>query len=50
MGLILRGIWKVFFAWMPIDLQVVFGALVALALIILVIRVIGMILDAIPLS
>lgn len=48
MGMIISAIWKVFFAWMPIDLQVVFGALVALALIILVIRVIGMILDAIP--
>lgn len=42
------AIWSVFFAWLPLELQVAFGAMVAFALIVLVIKVIGMILDAIP--
>lgn len=48
MAQLINAIWSLFFAWMPIELQVAFGALVALAMIILLIKVIGMILDAIP--
>lgn len=48
MGTLVNAIWTLFFDWMPLELQVAFGALIALALIILLIRVIGMILDAIP--
>ena len=41
-------IWTVFFGWMPLSLQILFGAFVVIAVLIMVIKVIGLILDAIP--
>lgn len=43
-----KYIWGYFFAWMPIGLQIVFGAFIALAVIVTVIKVVALILDAIP--
>ena len=43
-----RCIWSCFFAWMPFSLQVVFGAVVVIAVVVMVIRLIALIMDAIP--
>lgn len=48
MATLVSYIWSMFFAWMPLSLQIVFGAIVAIALVVLVIRVVAMIWDAIP--
>lgn len=48
MASLVNGIWTIFFGWMPIGLQLAFGAIVAIAVIVLVLRVIALILDAIP--
>lgn len=45
---LVRYIWSMFFAWMPVSLQIVFGAIVAISLIVLIIRVIALLWDAIP--
>ena len=48
MATLVRGIWVVLFGWMPIGLQLAFGAIVALAVIVLLLKVIALVLDAIP--
>lgn len=48
MATLVRAIWVVFFGWMPIGLQIAFGAIVALAVIVLLLKVIALVLDAIP--
>ena len=45
---IVQTIYSVFIAWMPASLQVLFAVILALSLLIMVIKVIGLILDAIP--
>jgi len=40
--------WMYFFSWMPLSLQIIFGGFVALAGLVIVIKVIALILDAIP--
>ena len=45
---ILENIWGTFFAWMPLSLQIIFGVLVAVSLMIMVIRLVGVLMDAIP--
>lgn len=44
----IRLLWEVFFAWMPTSLQIIFGAFIAIAAIVLVLKIIAMVLDAIP--
>lgn len=41
-------IWSAFFDWMPLSLQIFFGAFVVLAVIIVVVKVIALVLEAIP--
>lgn len=41
-------IWLLFFAWMPIPLQIAFFAFLAVVGIVFVLRVIALVLDAIP--
>ena len=48
MATLVNLIWTTFFAWMPLSLQILFGAFVVLAVIVMVIKVIALILDAIP--
>lgn len=48
MATFISSFWVMFFGWMPPLLQIAFGCFLALALIILVIKVIALILDAIP--
>ena len=45
---IVQAIYAVFIAWMPVSMQVLFGVILFLSLLIMVIKVIGLILDAIP--
>lgn len=45
---IVQTIYLVFIAWMPVSFQVLFGVLLSISLLILVVRLIGLILDAIP--
>lgn len=45
---ILSALWGCFFAWMPLSLQIIFGAFVAIALVLMVVKVIGLILNAVP--
>lgn len=44
----ISAVWGMFFAWMPLSLQIVFFSFVAIAMLILVIKIIGMVLNAIP--
>lgn len=46
--IILTYMWEYFFAWMPWQLQAVFMGFLVLAFIILIIRVVGLILNALP--
>lgn len=44
----MSAVWSLFFGWLPPVIQVVFLALIAIVLIIIVFRIIALILDAIP--
>lgn len=41
-------IWTTFFSWMPLSLQILFGAFVVIAVIVMVIKVVALVLNAIP--
>lgn len=41
-------LWEMFFSWMPWQLQAVFMGFLVLALIVLIIRIVGLILNAVP--
>lgn len=45
---IIHTIYAVFIAWMPVSLQVLFGVILFVSLLIMVIKVIGLLLNAIP--
>lgn len=45
---IVETIYSGFFAWMPLSLQILAGVLIGLSVLIMVIKVVGMIMDAIP--
>lgn len=46
--LVLDVIWGSFFAWMPLALQIVFGAIVAISFLIMIVKVVALIMDALP--
>ena len=48
MSTLISYLWGYFFAWMPIGLQIVFGAFLVLAAIVIVFKVVALVLDAIP--
>lgn len=41
-------VWESFFAWMPVSLQAVFGAVFAISLVVLGFKVAALVLDAVP--
>lgn len=45
---LVQTIYAVFIAWMPASMQVLFGVVLALSLFIMVVKIIGMVLNAIP--
>lgn len=45
---IIQTIYAVFIAWMPVSMQVLFGVILAVSVLIMVVKVIGLILNAIP--
>lgn len=45
---IVRAVYSLFFAWMPVSMQVLVGGIIAVAALYLVIKVVGAILAAIP--
>lgn len=45
---IVSTIWGTFFAWMPVSLQVAFGAIFALCVVYLALRVSALVMDALP--
>ena len=45
---IVQTIYRVFVAWMPASMQLLFGVILSLSLLIMVVKVIGLILNAIP--
>ena len=45
---VVETIWGTFFAWMPISLQIAFGAIFALCVVYLALRVAALVMDALP--
>lgn len=45
---VVQTIWGTFFAWMPVSLQVAFGAIFALCVVYLALRVAALVMDALP--
>lgn len=46
--IVLETIWGTFFAWMPLSLQVLFGVLVAISLLIMIVKLVALIMEALP--
>lgn len=44
----LVAVWQLLFAWLPAWFQVVVLALIAIAVVLLVLKIVGIVLDAIP--
>lgn len=44
----MSALWTVFFSWLPAWMQVVILGLISLVIIFVVIKVVGLVLDAIP--
>lgn len=45
---IVSTIWGTFFAWMPVSLQVAFGTIFGISLVVLSFKVAALVLDAVP--
>lgn len=45
---LVQAIYSMFFAWLPVSMQVLVGVILAVAAFFLVIKLIGAVLDAIP--
>ena len=44
----LSSLWSMLFGWLPVIVQVVFGCFILILAIMLVLRIIALVLDAIP--
>lgn len=47
-SMVIETIWGTFFAWMPLSLQIAFGAIFALCLVVLTFKVAALVMDALP--
>lgn len=45
---VVSTIWGTFFAWMPVSLQVAFGAIFAISLLVLGFKIAALVLNAVP--
>lgn len=46
--LVIETIWGTFFAWMPLSLQIAFGVIFGLSMVVLTFKVAALVLNAVP--